>query len=216
MNKIEFRDIFALLCETYGKEPTKVLMSAYYMVLEDLTVEEFKSAIKSILVSRKYNSMPLPADILECVNGSADDNALIALKVLENEMARSGAYNSVCFKDRNIMTAVSNMGGWIGLCRTTDDEWKFKKKEFLDLYKALSKSPNRLNEVAYLKGLNEHNNRNNGFDDDADNEDVKLIGFDEVKNKTVKVKQIGELRQVLKLDAPKEQNQVMQLISKKH
>ena len=215
MNKTEFRDVFALLCETYGKEPTKVLMSAYYMVLEDLTVEEFKSSIKSILASRKYSTMPLPADILEFVNGSADDNSLIALKILENEMARSGSYNSVCFKDSAIMTVVDNMGGWINLCRITEDEWKFRKKEFLDLYKALLRNPNRLHAVPYLAGLNEHNNRINGFDNEADNEDVKLIGFDEVKNEKVKVAQIPELRKILKLDAPKleNQNKVMQMLS---
>ena len=40
MTKEEFAGTFTLLCATYNKEASKALMSAYFMVLEDLTIQE--------------------------------------------------------------------------------------------------------------------------------------------------------------------------------
>lgn len=202
MTKQEFTPLFTMLCEVYNREPSKTLMLAYYTVLEDLTKEEFEGAVKNILANRKYSTLPLPSDILEVKFGNVDDNAILALKTLEDAMEAQGSYNSVCFRDEAITSAVIGLGGWISLCRTPLSDWKFLKKEFLDLYKALQRNPRGLrSDVYYLVGLNEHQNRINGFDDVADNEDVTLIGFSEVKNEKVKVTQIPELRKILKLDS---------------
>ena len=47
MTKQEFVETFTLLCATYNKEASKALMSAYLMVLEDLTILEFQTAVIS-------------------------------------------------------------------------------------------------------------------------------------------------------------------------
>ena len=211
MNKFEFRDVFTLLCETYGKEPTKVLMSAYYMVLEDLTVDQIKSAIKSILANRKYSSLPLPAEILEFINGSQDDKALLALHELESAMKKVGAYNSVCFSDSIIMETASRMGGWARLCRTTEDEWKFLKKEFINIYKALSKT--NFEAPKYLIGLHQNENECNGFIEDVEKTPLYLVGFKNIKNDYICVKQFPELAQALNLQIEAPKNKVAQLVA---
>ena len=178
MTKQEFAETFTLLCATYNKEASKSLMSAYFMVLEDLTISEFQAAVKSVLATRKFTNLPMPADILEIVNGNPDDVALIALKELEDAMSIHGAYRSVIFKDKVIMACVRGMGGWQAICQMPSDEWKFQKQDFLKLYRAYHKS-NKYPEVDYLVGWNEHKNRIDGYVSEADETKVKLIGYDE-------------------------------------
>ena len=178
MTKIDFFPIFTLLCETYNREATKTLASAYFMVLEGLTISEFQAAVKSVLATRKFTNLPMPADILEVVNGNPDDVALIALKELEDAMSIHGAYRSVIFKDKVIMACVKGMGGWQAICQVPSDEWKFQKQEFLKLYRAYHRN-GKYPEVDYLVGKNEHQNRIDGYATDADSTKVQLIGYSE-------------------------------------
>ena len=178
MTKQEFAETFTLLCATYNKEASKALMSAYFMVLEDLTISEFQTAVKSVLATRKFANLPMPADILEIVNGNPDDVALIALKELEDAMSIHGAYKSVIFKNKVIMACVRGMGGWQAICQMPSDEWKFQKQEFLKLYRAYHRN-GKYPEVDYLVGLSEHKNRIDGYIADADSAKVQLIGYSE-------------------------------------
>ena len=178
MKDSEFFPVFTMLCETYNKQPTKSLASAYFMVLEDLTIQEFQTAVKSVLATRKFTNLPMPADILEVVNGNPDDVALIALKELEDAMSIHGAYKSVIFKNKVIMACVKGMGGWQAICQMPSDEWKFQKQEFLKLYRAYHRN-GKYPEVDYLVGLSEHKNRIDGYIADADSAKVQLIGYSE-------------------------------------
>ena len=177
MTKTEFAELFTLLCTTYNKEATKTLMSAYYMVLSELSKEQFQDAIKKMLATRKYTNLPMPADILEAVYGNPDDEALIALKELEDAMGIFGAYKSVIFKNKLIMACVEGMGGWQRICQMPLDEWKFQKQEFLKLYKAYMKS-GKAPLVDYLVGIAEQKNRFEGYLEDADETPVHLVGYE--------------------------------------
>lgn len=176
MTKMEFAKTFAVLAEVYNREVTELLVEAYYIVLNDFTKEQFDYAVKQVLTSRKYSSIPLPADLLEAVYGNPDDKALLALKELEDAMAEHGAYKSVCFEDSIISTCVENLGGWATVCQMELKDWDWKKKEFLSLYKALIRNPSSIKKTPYLVGLMEHQNRNNGFDDIANETKVIMIG----------------------------------------
>ena len=177
MTKQEFAELFTLLCTTYNKEATKTLMSAYYMVLSELSKEQFQDAIMKMLATRKYTNLPMPADILEAVYGNPDDEALIALKELEDAMGIFGAYKSVIFKNKLIMACVEGMGGWQRICQMPLDEWKFQKQEFLKLYKAYMKS-GKAPLVDYLVGIAEQKNRFEGYLEDADETPVHLVGYE--------------------------------------
>ena len=186
MTKQEFLPLFAVLCETYNREITKGLSTAYYMVLEHLTPDEFQNAVKSVLSGRKYSTLPLPAEILEAVHGSTEDKALMALAELESAIGRYGTNKSVCFKDKHIMAAVQAIGGWVSIGTMEQKEWEFKRKEFLKVYQASLRSPGGFDAPRYLVGMAEQQNRFQGHDEYADQEHIALIGRFEVDGKEVK------------------------------
>jgi Domain of unknown function (DUF6475) len=137
MTSSEFVPLFSMLCEVYNREWTKMLSSAYFLVLQDLTKEEFEKAIKSVLAGRKYSTMPLPADFLEAANGNPEEVAIIALNFVIKAIGRVGIYQSVDFQDAKIHATIEAMGGWQKICLLTHDEWKFASKEFVSTFKAL-------------------------------------------------------------------------------
>lgn len=158
LNEATFNEGMAILCETYQREPTKLLLKAYYMALKDLNDIDYERAIGNVLQDRKFNKMPMPGEIREYAVGSIDDKATLAYDVFTKGKAKTGAYDTVQFEDRIIHAVVMAMGGWSGLtgvCMITEDEWRFKRKEFIDLYKAISRQSDR--EIPEkLIGISEH------------------------------------------------------------
>lgn len=163
LNKTKFSEGMSLLCETYQREPSKLLMKAYYMALKDLNDTDYEQAIGNVLQDRKFNKMPMPGEIREYATGSIDDKATLAYDAFTKGKAKTGAYDSVCFDDKIIHAVVEAMGGWSGLngvCMITEDEWRFKRKEFIDLYKAISRQSGR--EIPEkLIGISEYGCRQN-------------------------------------------------------
>jgi len=161
LDKTKFAEMMTMLCEVFGKEPTKPLIAAYYMALKDMTQQELERAIEGIL-TKKFNKMPLPAEILEFIHGNLEDRAMLALEKVERAMRDVGGYRSVVFDDPVIHMVIESFdGGWPGLCAIPEREWKFARKDFLKLYQAMSKEKNR-RPVPKLVGIHEHINQLNG------------------------------------------------------
>lgn len=164
LDKGKFKEGMSVLCEMFSREPSKFLLQGYYMVLQSLTEEQFERAIENILADRKYNKLPLPAEIKEMVLGKAEDKAIMALDKLEKGMARIGKYNSAVFDDPLIHAVVETMGGWIKLCSMEWEEWKFARKDFERIYKAYMANFDRINIPTRLIGISEHQNDFNCLD----------------------------------------------------
>ena len=165
LSKEKFYALFSGLCDIVGKEPSKTLFKVYYEVLKHLTDEEFETAINKLLTSWKFKTLPMPAEILEMVNGNLEDQAILALTKVERAIREIGPYQTVVFDDPIIHAVINAFdGGWTGICSMTLDEWKFAKKDFIKIYKAYASNPDKLPEIPNkLIGLHEHNNALNGY-----------------------------------------------------
>lgn len=161
MDKTTFSKGMALLCEVFVKESTELFLKAYWLVLEDLTDKQFEAAVAGILKNKTFSKMPLPAEILELAHGSLEDKALMALYKVETAIKKYGYYTSVVFDDPVIHMVIAALDDWQSLCLTSIDEWKWRKKEFISLYKTFTHNP-----VQYppkLVGFHDHNNELNGY-----------------------------------------------------
>ena len=175
-----FTTAYAMLSSEFKGELTEMQAETHrQMLIEDgVTDDELLSGVKSIIRNRKFANFPKYAELIEAIKGNPDDEALIALKELEDAMSIHGAYRSVIFKDKVIMACVKGMGGWQAICQVPSDEWKFQKQEFLKLYRAYHRN-GKYPEVDYLVGKSEHQNRIDGYTTDADSTKVQLIGYSE-------------------------------------
>jgi len=153
-NEVKFKEYMATLCELYDRQISKLLTDLYWKILEPFTDEQCEEAFKEIIYSCRF--FPKPADFLDVLQGKKQHQATAAwLKVL-NAVARIGNYQSVKFSDPVIHSVINAMGGWPQLCMMSNDEVKWKQKEFERLYEVLSERGGKHPE--YLPGASEMSN----------------------------------------------------------
>jgi hypothetical protein len=132
----EFGIVFAVMAEYFGATPSEGLTQVYYELLKDLPIENFKRACQTVMQSRVYNGLPKVAEIRETIEGKIEDKVALAFQSLVGTMKRQGAWETIIFQDGAIANAIQGMGGWEAVNEITIDEWRFKKKEFEQLYLA--------------------------------------------------------------------------------
>ena len=175
MTENEFKEGSLVLTEMFNKNPSKGFTLMYFETVKHLDAVDWQNSIKVTLQTRKFTNMPLPAEILEHVQGSPEDAALIAIQKLEGAMRSVSPYDSVLFDDPALHALIEGTeGGWPGLCWMPLDDWKFEKQRFVKLYKALSSQGMAKNDKT-LPGVSE---RNNGGSFPGWKPTVRLIGDD--------------------------------------
>lgn len=157
----KFLFLMAALGEAFSQEASEQKIKIYARALQDLKIEDIEKAVWNIIRTRTTATFPKIAEIRELVHGDPDEQALLALVKLEESIQKHGYYTSVVFVDKTIHMAVEALGGWQGISVMTSEEWKWKRKEFLDLYKVFSKNPREYPEK--LIGYHDGNNEINGF-----------------------------------------------------
>lgn len=157
-----FAEIMAALAEIFdnGKEPTTMKISLYYTALEGFTIEQITEAVKMMVRERVYPSFPKPGEIIEVIQGSQNDRAALAWTQVVDALISVGPYLSVEFKDHVIHSTINAMGGWIELGKVTNDELKWKQKEFESFYTIFSRKQDH---PEYLPGSLEIENSARNF-----------------------------------------------------
>ncbi len=136
MNQKEFYAIFKVMAEYYQAKPSDALMEIYWQAFQNWSLEEFKRACNLIMQTRVYPSLPKIPEITEMIYGKPEDQAALAYETLVKAMKQIGPWENVMFEDGAIARAVEAMGGWEQINQWTVDEWKFRKKDFEQLYLA--------------------------------------------------------------------------------
>ena len=147
-----FAQLMAVLGEVFdsGNQTSAMKVEIYFQALTRFTIEELETAVKSVLQNRKTATFPKPAEVAEAILGSKTENAVQAWALVDDTMRKHGNYVSVDFGDRHTHRCIELMGGWDYLGTLTEEEWKWKRKEFESLYSALPD-----NGPEYVVGLTE-------------------------------------------------------------
>lgn len=139
LNKEQFVETMTGLCDMYGKVPSEFILDTYYSIFQNYDNKSFNTAIEKCLQNRVYNNLPKPAEILEYLEGTRDDKALVAWLQLKEAVVKGGYYASIEFADPIIANVVNDMGGWTWFCNQEKDDLPFIEKRFMDLYRLLLK-----------------------------------------------------------------------------
>lgn len=152
-DRSEFATAMQTLAAAFGKEPSKPLLEAYWMVLGELPIDGFKRAVSSALRSCKF--MPSPAELREFAGDeSIGLRAIRAWQAVRRAIREHGIYSAVSFDDPAINAAVRAVGGWRRLCSEDSEQMdRFVSREFDRLYREFSTSDLRPGEAASLHGL---------------------------------------------------------------
>lgn len=195
-----FIQVMMVLAEAVQQELTEFKVKVYAKGLEDLPIEDIEKGAWTLIRTRTTASWPKIAEIRESVNGRPEDEAQIALARLERAMTAQGAYRTVCFDDPVIHAIVRAFGGWPKCCAADLDEWKFKRIEFLKVYRSFAPNLHRVEVPLMLTGI--HEMHPNGvpqiaYIGDRDKIDAWQRGVKAIEHKTGPAAVSGLIAQVL-------------------
>ncbi|MDL2209893.1 DUF6475 domain-containing protein [Desulfovibrio sp. OttesenSCG-928-O18] len=170
MTHADFKQFSALIqgvAECYGQSLSAQGIVLRFKLIEQFDYAEVEKAALSIMATRKYTSMPTPADFLEHISGgSAEDKAEVEAGKVLDAIGRYGAYASVVFDDAVTQAViVQAYGGWVKLsqeCGVKESE-KWFRKDFAKSWAAYSRQG--VKQTGHLPGLFEITNSSNGHYD---------------------------------------------------
>ena len=147
--------------EVYGKSFTMVVIDIYWNVLKDFKLEDVQAAVYRHIKNPDVGRfLPKPADIVMAIDGTSQNQALLAWTKVVSAIHRVGCYTSIAFDDALIHAVIEDMGGWWQICSIDTKQLPFVSKEFQERYRGyVIKKPIRY--PRYFIGLIE--NRNNSF-----------------------------------------------------
>ncbi len=179
MTQADFKQFSALIqgvAECYGQSLSAQGIVLRFKLLEQLSYAEVEKATLSIMATRKYTSMPTPADFLEHMSGgSTEDKAEVEAGKVLDAIGRHGAYSSVVFDDAVTQAViVQAYGGWPKLCAEcgAQESEKWFRKDFTKTWAAYSRQG--VKQSGHLPGIIEITNCGNGYHEHA--APPKLIG----------------------------------------
>lgn len=179
MMQADFKQFSALIqgvAECYGQNLSAQGIALRFKLLAQFDVAEVEKAALSIMATRKYTTMPTPADFLEHISGgSTEDKAEVEAGKVLDAIGRHGAYASVVFDDAVTQAViVQAYGGWPKLCADcgVEESENWFRKNFAKVWASYSRQGVKHN--GFLPGLLEITNHSNGHFDAV--EPPKLIG----------------------------------------
>lgn len=142
-DKQAFSEIIGGACEAIQQKPfTPIAMDIMFRALSDLTIEELMVGVSNYINNPPdFQTKLTVAAIRKSLSGDSDAVANVAWHKVTDAIGPAGAYDSVVFDDPRIHIVITQMGGWIELCRCTLDEFVFKEINFKKSYKAIIGKP---------------------------------------------------------------------------
>ena len=178
LSKIEFSALMATIGEVFDKQITEAVLDIYYDIFKDYSIEQLKNAFNRVIRNHQYNTLPKPADILEYLEGTRDDKALIAWLQAKEAVSKGGYYASIIFKDPIIAHVLNELGGWQQFCCAPIAELPFIEKRFMEMYRVFAKR--EVKDNIKLIGFMELHNGETGYQEKIP-EPIKIGFTEEVK-----------------------------------
>ncbi|MDR2489714.1 MAG: DUF6475 domain-containing protein [Desulfovibrio sp.] len=160
-----FDSLIQGVADCYGQTITAQGIALRFKMLAQFDYPEVEQAALSIMASRKYTSMPTPADFFEHLGGgSAEDKAEVEAGKVLQAIGRHGGYNSVVFDDPTTQAViVQAYGGWAQMCAEcgVEESEKWFRVNFAKTWAAYKRQGVQV--FGVLAGIFEIQNSANGF-----------------------------------------------------
>lgn len=167
----EFAEGIALLSASIGKPIAKDMARAWFAILEDLTVDQFRKGIVETMRTHQFAGFP-PVGVVRknAIGGiqsatiETNDRAIVAFAAVKRAVAEHGGYATVSFDDPIANATIRALGGWVAVCDTPEgqdfDTWLAKR--FYATYAAMMHTGVQAVEAAPLPGICDSTNSKTG------------------------------------------------------
>lgn len=171
MTRPEFAESMGFLESLIGRSIEPNTAAAWFLMLGHLSAEQLQRAIVAVMRQHRFGGLPPIGQIVEAAEGPQqsaalpnDQRAVLAWDRVLDAISRVGGYASARFDDPLINASIRSLGGWVALCDTPSEELRtWKRKEFLESYKAHTALGVSAEQAAPLLGMVAIENTRTGF-----------------------------------------------------
>lgn len=155
-----FVEMLTYVGALYGRDVSPGVIDLYWSALAPYDLPAVRQAFDRHVKSPDAGQfMPKPADLIRMLGGTSQDAAMQAWAKVERAVRRVGGHESVVFDDAIIHRCVEDMGGWVKLCATTEEDLPFRARDFQALYRGFAMRREAPPYPAHLIGRFEAQNR---------------------------------------------------------
>lgn len=159
-DKKKFGELMAVSGSIFDKELTAPMLRIMFETLSEYSIDQIGAAFTKHLQTGDF--FPRPAQLIRIINAgkpSSDDRATLAWMSITNAISKIGPYRTLTLDDKLALEIIKHVGGWSNLCNLSYKDLDFKKREFVEAYKAtavtnekdLPKSLAGLHDIARLE-----------------------------------------------------------------
>lgn len=123
---------------TYYRQPlSEFILGVWWTACQSFSLEQVNKAIEQHLMDPdKGHFAPKVADMTRILGGTKGDRSLIAWGRVFEAMSSVGAYQDVDFGDAATHAAITDLGGWVKVCRWPTEELSYLQHNFCKSYQA--------------------------------------------------------------------------------
>ena len=135
-DKPEFSKLIADVHKFYRRDVSTFSLQVWWTTMQQFDLAAIQDALgRHAMNPDSGQFLPMPADVVKMLQGSTQDAGLTAWTKVDRAVRSVGPHQSVCFDDPLINAVVSEMGGWVELSRCKEEEWPFRRNEFVNRYR---------------------------------------------------------------------------------
>lgn len=135
-----FKSLLTDALAFYRRDVSTFALSVWWAACQPFDLEQVRKALTAHAMDPERGRFPpMPADIVLHLKGTHSDRALVAWGKVYEAIQRVGGYQSVVFDDGAIHAAIEDIGGWIAVCRSPEDELSHLQRRFCDSYRVRSR-----------------------------------------------------------------------------
>lgn len=194
LNDPEFHECMSIMAEQSGQDTNDFKDKIYSEGLCDISIDQIKQAVWSLIRTRTYASFPKIAEIRDIVGGKVEDNAEVQATAVIQAIRRYGSARSVVFDDPVTMAVIhQGFGGWQKICsELMEDEFQYFIKDFSRHYIAFKRT--NVHHYGVLPGYADPVGKGPALIGDAKKAELVLaMGGTEITKKTPVISMIGYL-----------------------
>ncbi|MCP5015155.1 MAG: hypothetical protein GY938_07705, partial [Ketobacter sp.] len=157
----QFSELLTDVMAFYGKDTSEFAVQVWWSAVKRFELPEIRRALSIHAQDPDTGQFPpKPADVVRALSGGKASAALQAWSKVEKTIRCVGSYESVCFDDHAIHAVLSDMGGWVEICKVLEKELPFKAREFERRYQGYAMQGGAKEYPKSLTGMVEADGRN--------------------------------------------------------
>jgi len=122
-----------------GKELNPALIEIYFKSLERFEIDVVENAINSVAGTRIFPGLPKPAELIQAIEGTPADEAVMAFEEVRQLVVKYGYYDTVKFNYPGSAATIEHLGGWLQISSMDNEQFKWFEKDFLKIYPTMKK-----------------------------------------------------------------------------